>query len=146
MFPKQYRIHAVLMISCLVMIFYPMISEKPDPEKAEGATAAAMQFLTLVDADKFEQSWEDTADLLKKKISRKDWNENLAKARGALGPVIERAQEGIKYSSEAKDSPEGDYIVLIFESRFQAADDITETVTVMLEEDGVWRVAGYYVQ
>jgi hypothetical protein len=37
-------------------------------------------------------------------------------------------------------------MVYHFDSNFENKDHLTETVTVMLEADSVWRVAGYFIE
>jgi hypothetical protein len=143
--PKQFRIHVVLIVAALFMIIYPILSERPDTEKAEKATVAAMEFLQLVDSEKFAESWETAADLMKEKVTRQEWVEKLTKARTLSGALIKRTEKDASYSTSAKDSLEGEYIALTFDSKYQRAASVSEYVTVMLEGD-LWRVAGYFIQ
>ncbi|PLX89622.1 MAG: hypothetical protein C0614_01740, partial [Desulfuromonas sp.] len=50
------------------------------------------------------------------------------------------------YSKHAFDSPDGEYIVLTYESRFANYQELNETVTVTLDSDARWKIAGYFVQ
>ena len=145
MIPKQFRIHLVLIVACVFMVVYPMLNEMPDTEKAEKATAVAMEFLQLIDSQQYAESWQMAAGLMKEKVAEKDWVEKLSKARTLSGEVLERAEKSTTYSPSAKDSPEGEYISLIFDSKYQRAESVSEYVTVMLE-DGHWKVAGYFIQ
>jgi len=143
--PKQFRIHIVLIIAAVFMIVYPILSERPDTEKAEKATAVAMEFLQLIDAEKYAESWQMAANMMKEKISEKEWVEKLTEARALSGTVVKRSEKSVSYSTSAEDSPEGEYISLIFSSKYQRAESVSEYVTVMLEE-GHWKVAGYFIQ
>jgi hypothetical protein len=143
--PKQFRIHVVLIVAALFMIIYPILSERPDTEKAEKATHAAMEFLQLVDSEKYAESWEISADLMKEQVTRQEWAEKLTKARTLSGALIKRSQKDVSYSTSAQDSPEGEYIALTFDSKYQREASVSEYVTVMLEGDR-WRVAGYFIQ
>jgi len=145
LFPKQFRIHAVLILAVLFMIFFPLINEKPDKEKAEKATAVAMEFLHLIDAGRYAESWQSAAKLMQEKVTRAEWVDKLTKARALSGALIERKEQNASYSTTAKDSPDGEYILLNYESRFQNTESVDEYVTVMLEGE-VWRVAGYFIQ
>ena len=145
MIPKQYRIHLVLIVAALFMIVYPILNEIPDTEKADKATAVAMEFLQLIDAEKYAESWQMSAAMMKEKVAEKDWIEKLTKARSLSGDLIERVKESASYSPTAKDSPEGEYISLVFDSKYQRAESVSEYVTVMLE-GGHWKVAGYFIQ
>ena len=145
MIPKQFRIHLVLIVACVFMIIFPILNETPDKEKAEKATAVAMEFLQLVDDEKYAESWQSAAVLMREQVTQEDWVEKLTMARVLSGALVERAEKSVTYSTSAKDSPEGEYISLTFASKYEKAESVSEYVTVMLEE-GHWRVAGYFIQ
>ncbi len=146
MIPKQFRIHIVLIISVLAMIVVPMIPKKVDPEKAQAATTAATYFLEQVDAGAYANSWQTSAALLKEKIPQADWVEKLSKARTLSGALVSRQQDDLSYSTSALDSPDGEYVLMVFVSKFERAPSVEETLTVMLDQDNRWRVAGYFMQ
>ena len=143
--PKQFRIHTVLIVACLFMIVFPILNERPDSEKAEKARAVATEFLQFVDAAKYAESWQSAADIMKEKVTEKEWIEKLTKARALSGALVKRTEEDASYSTSAKDSPEGEYIALTYASKYRNAKSVSEYVTVMLE-DGHWKVAGYFIQ
>ena len=145
MIPKQFRIHIVLIVIAIFIVIFPILSERPDTQKAEKATAAAMEFLHLIDAEKYAESWQLAADLMKEKVNKQEWIEKLTRTRTLSGALVERSEEDVSYSTTAKDSPDGEYISLTFASKYQRAESVTEFVTVMLEE-GHWKVAGYFIQ
>jgi len=144
--PRQYRIHAVLLLSALLIIFLPRYNERPDKEKAEAAAAAVEAFLHRVDTDKFAESWQIAASMLKEKVPEQLWVEKLGEIRAVAGPLLERTEESMTYSTSAKDSPEGEYIVVTFDTSFDRKKDASEIVTVTLDTDGDWRVAGYFIR
>ena len=146
MIPRQYRIHVVLMITAALMIIVPLLNEKPDADKAKLATAAATEFLSMVDHDHFESSWKMSAKLMQERVPLEEWREQLVAIRQTLGPLVKREQSDISYATVAKDSPEGEYIQIFYDSQFGAKPKVEEILTVMLEPDGQWRVAGYFVQ
>jgi len=146
LFPRKYRIHAALLLVCLLIIFLPMYNEKPDEQKANAASVAATEFLSLVDADKFPSSYELCATLLKEKVSQQDWVNQLSKTRALAGQLVSRAQQDMTYSTTAKDSPDGEYILIVYESKYQRKSDAQEIITVMLDKDSTWRVAGYFIK
>ena len=146
MLPRKYRVHAALILICLVIIFLPRYMEKPDKEKAQLAKAATARFLQLLDADKYAESWQTSASLLKDKVAEDKWVELLKKNRSLLGPLVKRQQKEISYSTTATDSPEGEYILIIYDSTFQRKPGASEIVTVMLDKDKSWRVAGYFIK
>lgn len=147
MLPRKYRVHAFLILISLLIIFYPQYRKKPDDQRIETSTVAATRFLELVDRGDYEASWQTAAAYLKNDIPLEQWLTRLAAVREAAGKIVERRQKKYIYSKNPKKGvPEGEYMVYIFSSRFANKDDLTETVTLMLEEDGLWRVAGYFIE
>jgi len=144
--PRKYRMHAALLLIALVIIFLPLYNEHPDKQKAAAATTAATRFLQLIDANQFAESWQDSASLLQEKVPEQKWVEQLRKTREVAGPLVTRKQTSISYSTSAKDSPEGEYILIMYESAFKAKADAQEILTVMLDKDQTWRVAGYFIK
>jgi uncharacterized protein DUF4019 len=43
-------------------------------------------------------------------------------------------------------APDGDYVLLQFNTTFERKAAAVETVTMVREADGVWRVVGYFVR
>jgi hypothetical protein len=145
LFPKQFRIHAVLILACLFIILFPLLSEKPDTDKTQKALAVTMEFLHLIDAEMYAESWQSAATLMKERVTQQEWVETLTKTRARSGALIERLEKNASYSTTAKDSPDGEYIMLTFDSKYQNTKSVSEYVTVMLEGDR-WRVAGYFIK
>ena len=147
MFPRKYRIHAFLALLALVIIFYPSYSKKPDQQRLDASSLAAVHFLELVDAGQYEQSWQGAAGYLQQEIPLEEWTSRLSEVRSAAGKLLERKQKDYIYTKDAKQGiPEGEYMVFIFNSTFATKQNIHETVTLILEQDKIWRVAGYFIE
>lgn len=41
-------------------------------------------------------------------------------------------------------APEGEYVIIQYDTQFEKGDSSSETVVTMREKDGSWRVAGYF--
>lgn len=147
MFPRKYRIHAFLILLSLVIIFYPQFARKPDQQRVDASTVAALSFLEQVDNGQYDRSWQGAADYLKNQVPLDEWISRIAAVRKAAGKNIERKEEKSFYTKEQKEGlPEGEYMVYVFASKFENKAEVTETVTVMLEQDDQWRVAGYFIE
>lgn len=146
MLSSKYRIHAMLILVALVIIFLPQFNERPPKEKAAAARVAAAAFLQQVDQDAFAASWQNAATLLKEKVTEAEWVDKLSKIRSIAGPMVTRAEDSISYSTTAQDSPDGEYILLTYDTTYKTRGKASEIVTVMLDKDGTWRVAGYFVK
>lgn len=116
-------------------------------EQAEAAaTRAAEVWLDLVDQGEYAASWEAAAPLFQKAVSKEHWTAQLGVARAPLGPCESRKRRSAKYAHEVPGAPDGEYVVLQFDSRFKKKKRAVETVTPSRGEDGVWRVAGYFIR
>lgn len=147
MFPRKYRVHIFLTVIALVIIFYPMLSRKPDQQRIDASSVVAASFFELVDAGQYAESWDTCATYLKKEVPQQEWVEKLSAVRSVAGKLLERTQKDYAYTKNMDESiPNGEYMVYHFDSNFENKDHLTETVTVMLEADSVWRVAGYFIE
>lgn len=127
------------------MILYPLYNQQPNTEKVEEASPVALEFLQRIDEGKYAASWQSAAKLMKNKISEQDWVKKLTQARDISGPLLARERKDASFSTEAEDSPDGEYMMLTYSSSFAKANDVTEYVTVALEGSR-WRVAGYFME
>ncbi len=118
-------------------------AEAPEVEQAE---AAAQAWLELVDSGRYAESWQQAATLFRDAISEKDWVRTIAAVRGPLGAVESRERVSAQPTTQLPGAPDGHYVVIQYRTRFAHKSSAVETVTPMLEEDGTWRVSGYYVR
>lgn len=150
MFPRKYRIHAFLALTALFIIFYPQFSHKPDQLRVDASTVAATHFLELLDSEQYDLSWEACASYLKNDVSKQEWSKRLSAVRSVAGKLLDRKQKSYTYTKDSVEAkaniPDGEYMVYYFDSKFQNKDHLTETLTIMLERDKTWRVAGYFIE
>ncbi|MDX2493602.1 MAG: DUF4019 domain-containing protein [Desulfuromusa sp.] len=147
MFQSKYRVHVFLAVIALVIIIYPSLSRKPDQQRIDASTIAATHFLELVDSGQYEQSWEVCSAYLKNEVSQQDWVTRLSAVRSVSGKLLDRKQKDYDYTKDAGQGvPNGEYMVYHFDSKFQDKDHLSETLTVMLELDNTWRIAGYFIE
>jgi len=116
----------------------------PDAEKA--AVQAAEHWLALVDAEKYEESWDESATLFRKAITKEDWGNRLGVSRGLFGKLVARKVKSAEYHTALPGAPDGEYVVIQFETSFANKKESIETVTPMKDKDGKWRVSGYFIK
>jgi len=134
-----------LLVVIYIVIFISAVFAESD-EKEDAAIAAAEEWITLVDSGKYIDSWNASAALFRASITAKKWKRTLLAIHKPIGKIVSREIKSSTPTNELPGVPDGDYIVIRYKSRFQLKKSAVETVTVMLEEDGVWRVAGYYIR
>lgn len=114
--------------------------------QVEEAQQAAQAWLVLVDAGKYPQSWDAAAALLKQAVPREKWTKDFGAQHQQLGQVLSRQRKGAQVATKVKDIPEGEYVVIQFDTAFVNKRQVQETVVTSREKDGRWRVAGYWIQ
>ncbi len=67
-------------------------------------------------------------------------------SREPLGGLRSRRIDSATYATTLPGAPDGEYVVILYESSFENKRSAVETVTVTLDSDGTWRVSGYFVR
>ena len=117
-----------------------------DQGKEKGAEAAALKWLALVDNGQYGDSWNQASEVFRKAISREQWEQAVQQVRTPLGKLVSRKLTSATYTTKLPGAPEGEYVVLQFSTGYENKKEAIETITPMLEKDGVWRVSGYFVK
>ena len=116
---------------------------------ADTSEAAALQaaeaWLKLIDAGQYGASWDEASSMFRKAVSRSVWEKQAAAAREPLAKVLGRKVATKQLTHELPGAPDGTYVVLIFDTRFEHKERGHETVTMMLD-GGRFRGAGYFIR
>ena len=115
-------------------------------DSAADAVSAARDWLELIDRGDSSESYERAAALFKSAVSLEQWRSSLAAAQAPLGKPLSRSLKSTSYAEELPGAPDGKYYVVEYDTAFEKKRNGTETVVPMLDEDGVWRVSGYFVR
>lgn len=108
----------------------------------EAAGLAAQGWLTLLDRRDWGTAWETAAGMFRGAVPLATWMDGVPKVRADLGPFSDRDPVAADYKTQLPGKPAGDYVTLIFASKFEQRE-VEEVVTTVLEPDGKWRVTGY---
>jgi hypothetical protein len=134
-------------LGAALALFLLGASASADDKEATGkAQAAARSWLALTDGAKYGQSWEEAASYFKAAITRGDWEKALRGVRSPLGAVLSRKVKSATFTRTLPGAPDGEYVVIRFETQFQNKASAIETVTPVHEKDGSWRVSGYFIK
>jgi len=123
----------------------------PVPAAAQDAQqvlvqAVARDWLALVDAGRYEDSWKAAGAKLRLSATAERWAEVVARGRAPFGQLVKRTVLQTRFTRTFPGVPEGDYAVVIYRVAYAQRDDGEETVTLEREADGAWRVIGYVVR
>ena len=115
-------------------------------ESKPAATTAVQDWLALMDAGAYPQSWEMAADSFHQAMTKDAWVKLSKKVRQPLGQFISRKEVSIQQSSIVPGMPAGSYFVAQFETSFATLTNAVETVEFMQEKDGQWKAISYLIR
>jgi hypothetical protein len=79
-------------------------------------------------------------------VEQEEWRESLQSVRKPFGEVISREVKTRSYLTSLPGAPDGEYVVIQFETSFENKKSAVETVIPMMDGDGRWRVSSYFIK
>jgi hypothetical protein len=135
-----------LFLLAFFSLFQAGCQSQSDSEVENTAVEEAKSWLALVDSSKYEDSWEESATFFQGAVSKDNWVKSLQSVRVPLGNLISREVKSKEYHTTLPGAPDGEYVVIQFNTSFENKKSAIETVTPMLDRDNEWRVSGYYIK
>jgi hypothetical protein len=133
-----------ILLAAVMLTSVPARAQEAD--KVAKAETAALAWLALTDAGDFAPSWHQAASIFQASITQQHWVDALTRVRGPLGPLVSRKVISARYATSLPGAPDGEYVVIRYETEFTNGKEAVETVTPCLEKDGSWKVSGYYIK
>jgi hypothetical protein len=127
-------------------IFLVSCAAPSNPDAEQAASAAASEWLALVDEGRYGDSWQHASELFRVAVTKEQWESSLRSVRTPLGNVVSREVGSMQYVEELPGAPDGQYVVIQFKTSLEFKKSAVETVTPMIDKDGKWRVSGYYIK
>jgi hypothetical protein len=118
----------------------------PILESEQVAVSAAQAWLSLVDRGGYGESWKEAAVLFRGSVTEKDWARSMETFRKPLGDLLSRKVKTSQHATALPGAPDGSYVIMQFDTSFAGKLSAVETVTFMLEKDGRWKAAGYFIK
>ena len=115
-------------------------------EEADPVTGAAQAWLALTDQGEYAQSWAEAASYFRTAAPQEQWVQSITAARSPLGAVVSRTLRSAESATSLPGAPDGEYVVMQYDTTFEHKQSAVETITPMRDTDGIWRVAGYYIK
>jgi len=107
--------------------------------------AIAMKWLALIDAGHYGKSWDVAARPFQTSVTRAGWILGMNRARRFYGKVLSRKFKDKIYATNPPGFAPGEYEILHFKVRFAVKGQATEVVSLELQSNGKWLVAGYHI-
>lgn len=137
----------IMLVGCRIHVgpsdeAIPLASVSDEVKSAAlgSAEGIAKQF----DQGRYNEVWNEVGDYFATVMQREDFIKLIRNMRGAVGPLRERTQIGIRFFKKIDGLPEGHYSAVFFKSRY-AKMTVTEKF-VLSEERGAWRLVGYFIE
>jgi hypothetical protein len=110
------------------------------------AQQSAEAWLARVDSGEYAESWQEASSIFKAHVTKDQWVKMISATLGPLGKNTSRKLKSAKYTTSLPGVPDGRYVVIQYESSFEHKQSAIETITPMLDSDGLWHVSGYYLK
>ena len=136
----------IAMVCVLITALAACATAQNQASAKQSAENAAQSWLALVDKADYGTSWEQAASMFKSHVTKDKWQEMIASVRGPLGKVLSRKLINATFATELPGAPDGQYVVIQYETSFEHKKSAVETITPMLDKDGQWRVSGYFIR
>ena len=137
---------AKINVVVIVIVLMTCIATAAGPGKEKAAVVAAQKWLALIDADNYADSWNEAAGYFRAAVNQEKWEQSLQAVRTPLGKIISRKVKSKVYQTSVPGAPDGEYVIIQFQTSFQNKKSAIETVTPMLDKDGQWRLSGYFIK
>ena len=112
----------------------------------EQATKAADAWLKLLGKGDYQACYQQTSQIVKGHLTEDAFVHQFSAVLKPLGAVVSRKLKSTQYATSLPGAPDGEYVVIEYDSSFANKKSAVETVTPMLDKDGQWRVSGYYIK
>ena len=130
----------------ILSILFSMGSLQANEVAEKAAITASGAWLSWVDEGNYAESWNRAAGLFKTAVTKEQWQNTVKAVRVPLGKVMVRKLKSKQYTKTLPGAPDGEYVVIQYETMFEKKQSAIEMVTPLLDKDGKWRVSGYYIK
>lgn len=136
---------APALLVTLLLLCASGVSQNPQASE-QLAQQSSESWLTLVDSGKYAESWDEAAQFFKAAVTKDQWQAMLHATRDPLGKLVSRTVKSANYTKTLPGAPDGEYVVIQYDTYFEHKQSAVETVVPMLDKDGKWRISGYFIK
>lgn len=135
-----------LLLAAAMLTAGPSLGAASSDKNINEPMRAAETWLSLADAMKAQESWNQAAAAFKAGVELQNWEKTLPKARQPLGAVKARNHLTTKATTTLPGVPDGEYVVMRFQTEFAHKKSAIEVLLLQKEADGAWRTVGYFIR
>ena len=138
------RVLWIVMAAGLVLLAATLFAS--DDAARRSGEDCAKAWLAVVDSGRYAESWKQASSLFRRQVTAEQWEKALDSVRSPLGRLVSRAVRSAEFTRSLPGAPDGEYVVVQYDSSFENKKQGIETVTVMKDSDEAWRVGGYFIK
>jgi Protein of unknown function (DUF4019) len=139
------KMKTTVCILFLALAFMAPRVQSDDSRSIMDAEKAAQDWLELTDAGHFDRSWDEAAQVLRHQVQRPIWAAITSALRSPLGSVISRKVRSAAFTRTLPGEPDGEYVIIEYETRFENKPNAKEFVESARETDSSWKIASYHI-
>lgn len=114
--------------------------------KKHAAIKVANEWLALLDAAKFAETWKMADKFFATRISKNKWVEQMTMLSRKLGKPRSRKLRSAILKTRLPDIPDSIAFILRFDTNYAHKPNSIETIVPVRGTDGEWRVSGYFIK
>ena len=130
----------------LLIFFIPIILFSQNKIEEKKAIKAANLWLSQIDNEKYDNSWEISGNYFQDNIQKDRWIATLKASRKPLGKLISRNNDSIDYHKSLPGVADGNYYIIQFKVTYENKKEAKETISLSKNEKGRWEVVGFFIK
>ncbi|GGX30419.1 DUF4019 domain-containing protein [Undibacterium squillarum] len=107
---------------------------------------AADRWVQIIDQGDFAKSWKEADAGFQANVSELQWTQTLQQIHAQTGKMLKREFKTEDIKSDLPGAPAGKYKIVVYQTAFEKAPQVKETVVLTETKDGSWKVTGYFLQ
>ncbi len=139
-------ISAILVALFTCISWTQTVTSQSSTKPEDLAQTSAQSWRVLTDAGKYAESWQKGSSFFRAAVTQTKWVAAVTSVRAPLGKVLSRKLKSATYVKDPPGNPPGEYVQIQYDTSFENKKDAIEIVAPMLDKDGKWRVAGYFIR
>jgi hypothetical protein len=134
----------VMVASFGIILALPLAAQESADESQ--AKQAATVWLAIIDKASYGEAWDAAGQMIKSVVPKEQFENGLIGMRTPLGAIVSRKAVAFESKSTLPGMPDGEYVMVGYNSQFEKKQSASESIVMSREPDGVWRVIGYHFQ
>tara|TARA_A100000164_G_C21865891_1_gene752516 strand:- start:223 stop:633 length:411 start_codon:yes stop_codon:yes gene_type:complete len=131
----------------IIILLLPTFIFSQNKKEEKKAVKSAINWLTQIDNNNYMDSWDSSGKYFQNQIQKDRWSATLTASRLPLGKLIsKRKLKSSEYKTELPGVPDAKYYIFSFDVSYENKNRALETVTLVYDSEGMWKVVGFFIK